>query len=56
MALEDAVREVIGELDPGDGGVIAVDRFGRIALVYNSEGMFRGRVDSTGAIEVRIWE
>lgn len=56
MSIEEAAKAVIGELDPGDGGVIVVDRWGRTALVYNSEGMFRGQTDSTGRVEVRIWE
>ncbi len=43
-SLADAVHEVIlGELPPlgGDGGVIAVDPNGEIAMEFNSEGMFR---------------
>jgi len=39
-----AVREVVlGELPPrgGEGGVIAVDARGEIAIEFNSEGMFR---------------
>ena len=39
-----AVREVVlGELPPrgGEGGVIAVDAHGEIAIEFNSEGMFR---------------
>jgi L-asparaginase / beta-aspartyl-peptidase len=40
-----AVREVVlGELPPlgGEGGVIAIDARGEIAIEFNSEGMFRG--------------
>jgi beta-aspartyl-peptidase (threonine type) len=39
-----AVREVVlGELPPlgGEGGVIAIDALGEIAIEFNSEGMFR---------------
>jgi L-asparaginase / beta-aspartyl-peptidase len=39
-----AVREVVlGELPPlgGEGGVIAIDARGEIAIEFNSEGMFR---------------
>ena len=32
----------------GDGGVIAVGRDGRIAMPFNSEGMLRGAMDSSG--------
>ncbi len=39
-----AVREVVLEVLPsmhGQGGVIAIDRHGEIAMEFNSEGMFR---------------
>jgi beta-aspartyl-peptidase (threonine type) len=42
--LGEAVREVVLEELPalqGEGGVIAIDREGRIAMEFNSEGMFR---------------
>jgi beta-aspartyl-peptidase (threonine type) len=43
-ALSDAVREVVFEELPalgGEGGVIAIDPRGTIAMEFNSEGMFR---------------
>ena len=43
-SLADAVREVVLEELPalgGEGGVIAIDGEGRIAMEFNSEGMFR---------------
>ena len=43
-SLAQAVREVVQEVLPalrGEGGVIAIDREGRIAMEFNSEGMFR---------------
>ena len=43
-------------LNPGDGGLIAVDRGGRIAMPYSSAGMYRAAADSAGRDEVRIWE
>jgi beta-aspartyl-peptidase (threonine type) len=43
-------------LQPGDGGVICVDKFGNIAMPFNSAGMFRGAADSEGLYEVKIWE
>ena len=42
--LSTAVREVVyGELPAlqGEGGVIAIDSRGEIAMEFNSEGMFR---------------
>ena len=57
MSVGDAAQIVIhGKLDKNDGGLIAVSRSGEIALVYNSEGMFRGAADSSGRFTVGIWE
>ncbi len=57
LTLQEAAEAVIhGKLNPGDGGLIAVDRTGAIALVFNSEGMFRGAADASGRFEVAIWE
>ncbi|MEO1368271.1 MAG: isoaspartyl peptidase/L-asparaginase, partial [Acidobacteriota bacterium] len=56
-SLEEAARGAIHDtLDPQDGGLIAVDRDGRLALVFNSPGMFRGAADSSGRFETAIWE
>jgi beta-aspartyl-peptidase (threonine type) len=44
QSLDQAVREVVLEELPalgGEGGVIAMDRQGRIVMEFNSEGMFR---------------
>lgn len=43
-------------LEPGDAGMIAVDRYGNIYMNMNTEGMFRGMADSEGVREVAIWE
>ncbi|MGH7131861.1 MAG: isoaspartyl peptidase/L-asparaginase family protein [Phycisphaerales bacterium] len=51
-----AARMVFVSLKPDDGGLIAVSAAGEIALVYNSEGMFRGAANSKGHFEVKIWE
>jgi beta-aspartyl-peptidase (threonine type) len=34
----------------GEGGVIAIDRAGRIAMPYNSAGMLRGSIDARGEV------
>jgi beta-aspartyl-peptidase (threonine type) len=39
----------------GEGGVIVLGRDGDVALSMNSEGMFRGRADSTGRKDVAIY-
>ena len=57
VPLQEAAAKVVeGVLAKGDGGLIAVDRLGRIAMVYNSEGMFRGAADATGRLEIGIRE
>ena len=56
-SLEEAARGAIHDtLDPQDGGLIAVDQDGRLALVFNSLGMFRGAADASGRFEVAIWQ
>jgi beta-aspartyl-peptidase (threonine type) len=53
--LEQAVREVVREvLQPGDGGIIALDPDGVAVLEFNTEGMFRGAADSSGRFETGI--
>jgi len=39
----------------GDGGLIAVDRRGNVALPFNSEGMFRGSIDRRGKTAIAIF-
>jgi L-asparaginase / beta-aspartyl-peptidase len=40
----------------GDGGVIAMDKFGNIAISFNSEGMYRGYINSDGKPVVDIYK
>jgi beta-aspartyl-peptidase (threonine type) len=57
LTLQQAADKVIHQkLKPGDGGVIGVAHDGSIALVFNSEGMYRGAADANGRFEVKIWE
>jgi beta-aspartyl-peptidase (threonine type) len=57
LSLAAAVDRVIDEtLKPGDGGVIAMDPQGRIAMRYNTPSMLRGAADSSGRFEVKIWD
>jgi len=57
LTLQQAAERVIRQkLQPGDGGVIGISHDGSLALVYNSEGMYRGAADSAGRFEVKIWE
>lgn len=48
LSLEDACNEVIHKRVKsigGDGGLIAVDSLGNIAMPYNTEGMYRGSIN-----------
>jgi len=57
LTLQQAADQVVHQkLKPGDGGVIGVAHDGSLALVFNSEGMYRGAADSGGRFEVKIWE
>lgn len=40
----------------GDGGVIAIDKFGNIGISFNSEGMYRAYIDSEGRPVVEIYQ
>ncbi len=59
MTLKEAASEVINRrvLDiGGDGGLIAVDAKGNIAMPFNTEGMYRAFKISTGEKEIRIYK
>jgi beta-aspartyl-peptidase (threonine type) len=55
MGVAEAARSVVhDQLQPGDGGVIVLGADGRIAMEFNTTGMYRGAVDSSGRFEVAI--
>ncbi len=58
QSLAAAVHEVVHVELPGlrgEGGVIAIDRHGHIAMEFNSEGMFRAAVSAGGETQVAIY-
>lgn len=59
QSLKDACNEMImkqlGELG-GDGGMIAVDKDGNIAMPFNTEGMYRAYITSDGKKEIKIFK
>ena len=58
-SLEDAANEVIHKriLEiKGDGGLIAVDAQGHIAMPFNTEGMYRACKSSNGKEEISIYK
>jgi len=57
LGLQEAAERVIhDELQPGDGGIIAVGHDGSIAMVFNTAGMYRGAADASGRFEIAIWD
>ncbi len=59
MTLEEAAQEVINKrvLEiGGDGGLIAVDANGNIAMPFNTEGMYRAFKNSEGKKEIGIYK
>ncbi|HJS54455.1 MAG TPA: isoaspartyl peptidase/L-asparaginase [Chitinophagaceae bacterium] len=59
LSLEEAMNIVVMDklmkID-GDGGMIGVDSKGNTALIFNSEGMYRGFCSSDGRREVAIYK
>ncbi len=58
LKLEDAARETVENLTRigGEGGFIAVDAQGNVALPFNSDGMYRGFIKADGEIVVEIYK
>jgi beta-aspartyl-peptidase (threonine type) len=56
-SLADAAAATIAKVAAlgGDGGVIAIDRAGNLALPFNTSGMYRGYKLSTGAAAIEIF-
>lgn len=59
LSLQEASEEVINKRIlniKGDGGLIAVDAKGNIAMPFNTEGMYRACKSSTGIEDVSIYK
>lgn len=55
-SLNDASTHVMKNvLDEGAGGVIALDKDGNYSMIFTTESMLRGVVNSEGVLEVMIW-
>ncbi|SEL87471.1 isoaspartyl peptidase/L-asparaginase family protein [Parapedobacter koreensis] len=50
-----AVIEKIGSMG-GDGGMIALDDRGNMAMPFNTAGMYRGAITESGEIEIAIYK
>jgi len=58
LSVLEACRAEIDKLTQlgGTGGVIGLDRNGNVAMEFNTSGMFRGYIKSTGEKEVAIFK
>ena len=58
LSLEEASNEAIEHLTKigGEGGFIAVDNSGNVALPFNCEGMYRGFMTASGEMKVEIYK
>lgn len=55
-SLNEATNHIMNNvLDEGDGGVIAIDKDGNYSMLFTTESMLRGVVNSEGVFEVMIW-
>ena len=58
LSVQDASKQVLEKVEKlgGDGGVIAIDKNGNIAMEMNTSGMYRAHVNSKGKITVKIYK
>jgi beta-aspartyl-peptidase (threonine type) len=58
MSVQEAARAVIDKVGKlgGSGGVICLDKNGNMAMVFNSEGMYRAYIDDDGKPVVLIYK
>lgn len=58
MSVADAAKSVLEKVNRmgGDGGLIALDKDGHVAMPFNTAGMYRGTVTAEGKIEVSIFK
>lgn len=58
LTLEEAAKEVIQKKLPalgGDGGIIAIDHQGKVAMEFNTAGMYRAKMNKNGQLEIGIY-
>ncbi|RZS69016.1 isoaspartyl peptidase/L-asparaginase [Pseudobacter ginsenosidimutans] len=58
FTVQDAGKSVIAKVGKlgGDGGLIALDVNGNVAMPFNTEGMYRGTVTAEGKIAIEIYK
>lgn len=55
VAADDVINKQLKAVD-GEGAAIGLDRHGRFAAAYNSEGLYRACITKDGKIRVRLYE
>ena len=58
LSLQEAAELVIQEKNPelgGNGGIIAIDHQGNVAMEFNTAGMYRAKMNSEGELEIGIY-
>ena len=57
LSVEEATEEVIRKQSEfgGNGGLIALDKSGHVAMPFNTAGMYRGYITEAGKIVVHIY-
>lgn len=59
MSLKESANKVIQEKLPemgGDGGIIALDRYGNVTMEFNTDGMYRAAVNGQGEKTIAIYK
>lgn len=59
MSLQDAAKEVIHKKVPalgGDGGIVAIDKDGNVAMEFNTAGMYRASMNAEGELIIGIYQ
>lgn len=58
LSVDQAGKTVIKKVGDmgGDGGLIALDKNGNMAMPFNTDGMYRGAITKDGKIEIHIYK
>ncbi|RYZ28703.1 MAG: isoaspartyl peptidase/L-asparaginase [Chitinophagaceae bacterium] len=58
LSVNEASKTVLDKVAKmgGDGGLIALDKNGNIAMPFNTEGMYRGAITADGKVEIEIYK
>ena len=59
VSLEEASKEVIQNKVPalgGDGGIVAIDKDGNVAMEFNTAGMYRAHMNAEGELIIKIYK